>query len=33
MIFGLLKEVKDGEFRVTATPSEISTIISDGIRF
>lgn len=30
MIFGLLKEVKIGEYRVTATPSEIATIVSDG---
>ena len=30
MIFGLLKEVKVGEYRVTATPTEISTIIADG---
>lgn len=30
MIFGLLKEVKVGEFRVTATPSEVSTIVGDG---
>ena len=30
MIFGLLKEVKIGEYRVTATPTEISTIIADG---
>lgn len=30
MIFGLLKEIKKGEYRVTATPSEISTIVNDG---
>lgn len=30
MIFGLLKEVKIGEYRVTATPTEVSTIVADG---
>lgn len=30
MIFGILKEIKQGEYRVTATPSEIGTIVSDG---
>lgn len=30
MIFGVLKDVKPWEYRVTATPSDVSTIISDG---
>ena len=30
MIFGILKDIKVGEFRVICTPSEISTIIDDG---
>lgn len=30
MRFGILKDIKDGEFRVIATPSEVSTLIDDG---
>lgn len=30
MIFGVLKDIKVGEFRVIATPLEVGTIISDG---
>ena len=30
MVFGLLKDIKNGEYRVIATPSEISTIVADG---
>lgn len=30
MKFGLLKDIKIGEYRVTATPTEISAIVSDG---
>lgn len=30
MIFGVLKDIKNGEYRVIATPSEVSTIIGDG---
>lgn len=30
MILGILKDIKDGEYRVIATPSEVSTIINDG---
>ncbi|MGL4790306.1 MAG: alanine dehydrogenase, partial [Anaerotignaceae bacterium] len=30
MIFGLLKDIKNGEYRVVATPSEISTIVANG---
>lgn len=30
MKFGLLKDIKNGEFRVVATPSEIGTIVNDG---
>lgn len=30
MNFGLLKEIKKGEHRVTVTPSEASTIVNDG---
>ncbi len=30
MKFGLLKDIKDGEYRVVATPIEISTIVSSG---
>ncbi|WP_326910230.1 alanine dehydrogenase [Sedimentibacter sp. MB31-C6] len=30
MIFGVLKDIKNGEYRVIATPSEVSTIIDDG---
>ena len=30
MVFGLLKDIKNGEYRVIATPSEISTIVGDG---
>lgn len=30
MVLGILKDIKDGEYRVIATPSEVSTIINDG---
>ncbi|MBW4829198.1 MAG: alanine dehydrogenase [Clostridiaceae bacterium] len=30
MIFGVLKDIKNYEYRVIATPSEVSTIIEDG---
>lgn len=30
MVFGLLKDIKNGEYRTIATPVEISTIIADG---
>lgn len=30
MIFGVLKDIKNGEYRVIATPSEVSTIVDDG---
>ena len=30
MVFGLLKDIKNGEYRTIATPGEISTIIADG---
>ncbi|MEL7647603.1 MAG: alanine dehydrogenase [Sedimentibacter sp.] len=30
MVFGVLKDIKNGEFRVIATPSEVATIIGDG---
>ena len=30
MVFGLLKDIKNGEYRVVATPGEIATIVADG---
>ena len=30
MVFGLLKDIKNGEYRVIATPSEIASIVADG---
>jgi len=30
MKFGILKEIKNGEFRVTATPAEVSVLVGDG---
>lgn len=30
MVFGVLKDIKNGEYRVIATPSEISSIVADG---
>ncbi|MCI8274599.1 MAG: alanine dehydrogenase [Lachnospiraceae bacterium] len=30
MIFGVLKDIKNGEYRVIATPSEIASIVADG---
>lgn len=30
MIFGVLKDIKNNEYRVIATPSEVSTIVEDG---
>lgn len=32
MFFGVLKDIKNGEYRVIATPSEVSTLVSDGIK-
>lgn len=32
MIFGVLKDIKKHEYRVIATPSEVSTIVKDGHR-
>ena len=29
-MFGLLKDIKNGEYRTIATPGEIATIIADG---
>ena len=30
MKFGILKDIKDGEYRVIATPAEVATLIQDG---
>jgi len=30
MKFGILKDSKDGEYRVIATPAEISSLTNDG---
>ena len=30
IVFGLLKDIKNGEYRTIATPVEISTIVADG---
>ena len=30
MVFGLLKDIKNGEYRTIATPGEIETIVADG---
>ena len=30
MIFGILKDIKEGENRVVMTPVEVSTIVADG---
>lgn len=30
MKFGILKDIKNGEYRVVATPAEISTLVEDG---
>ena len=30
MVFGVLKDIKNGEYRVIATPSEIASIVADG---
>ncbi len=30
MKFGILKDIKNGEYRVVATPTEVHTIVSDG---
>lgn len=30
MQFGVLKDIKNGEYRVIATPAEVSTLVSDG---
>ncbi len=30
MKFGVLKDIKNGEFRVIATPTEVGTLVADG---
>lgn len=30
MIFGVLKDIKNGEYRVIATPAEVGVLVSDG---
>ena len=30
MTFGILKEIKEGEFRVISTPSEVKSIVASG---
>lgn len=30
MKFGILKDIKNGEYRVVATPAEVSTLVADG---
>ena len=30
MIIGILKDIKEGENRVIATPGEVATLIGDG---
>ena len=30
MVFGLLKDIKNGEYRTIATPNEIASIAADG---
>lgn len=30
MIYGILKDIKEGEYRVITTPSEVETIIASG---
>ena len=30
MIYGILKDIKEGEFRVISTPSEVKTIVAAG---
>ena len=30
MIFGVLKDIKNGEYRVIATPAEVRTLRADG---
>ena len=30
MKFGILKDIKNGEFRVIATPTEVGTLVADG---
>ncbi|MBQ2304477.1 MAG: alanine dehydrogenase, partial [Firmicutes bacterium] len=30
MVFGILKEIKNGEYRVTATPAEVEVLVGDG---
>ena len=30
MKFGVLKDIKNGEYRVIATPAEVGTIVYDG---
>ena len=32
MIFGILKDIKDGEYRVICTPVEVKSIIAAGHR-
>ena len=30
MIFGVLKDIKNGEYRVIATPAEVGVLVLDG---
>ena len=30
MIFGILKDIKEGEYRVICTPTEVATIVGAG---
>lgn len=30
MVFGVLKDIKNGEYRVIATPSEVASVVADG---
>jgi len=30
MIFGILKDIKEGEFRVICTPAEVRSIVASG---
>lgn len=30
MKFGVLKDIKNGEYRVVATPAEVSLLVNDG---
>ena len=30
MIYGILKDIKEGEFRVISTPAEVKSIVASG---